>query len=211
MSFKKCQVVMLPTKERAKKGELTLFGDELIIASSVLHLAQVSQHLYILSDEEAKEGDWQLSNDKHIAIRTNSFHESDKKIIATTDKSLVIEGKAQSGDIAWRHSLPQPSQSFIEKFVEEYNKGNVITDVMVEYHAELYDGTETTAQLSRRLKINPDNTINIKPIKDSWSISEVKQLCWQAFIHHKCIDGKIESSIVSELIDPFYDWLEENL
>jgi hypothetical protein len=25
--------------------------------------------------------------------------------------------------------LPQPSQSFIEKFVEEYNKGNVITEV----------------------------------------------------------------------------------
>jgi hypothetical protein len=50
------------------------------------------QHIYITSDEEIKEGDWQLSNDKHITIRTNSFHESDKKIILTTDQDLIKDG-----------------------------------------------------------------------------------------------------------------------
>ena len=29
--------------------------------------------------------------------------------------------------------MPQTPKSFIQKFIEEYNKGNVITEVMVEY------------------------------------------------------------------------------
>ena len=45
-----------------------------------------------------------------------------EKIIATTDISLVKE-----------YNLPEPSQSFIQKYIEEYNRGNIITDVLVEY------------------------------------------------------------------------------
>ena len=30
--------------------------------------------------------------------------------------------------------------------------------------------------MGAKLKVNPDNTINIKPIKDSWSREEVESL-----------------------------------
>ena len=45
---------------------------------------------------------------------------------------------------------------------------------MVEYHPELYDGTETTTDLSGRLKVDSrSNTITIRAVKDSWSRDEV--------------------------------------
>ena len=39
---------------------------------------------------------------------------------------------------------------------------------------------ETTKKL--RLKLNTDNTVNIKSIKDSWSREEVIELCKKAII-----------------------------
>ena len=32
--------------------------------------------------------------------------------------------------------MPKPSQQFIEKYIESYNKGDVITDVLVEYEVD---------------------------------------------------------------------------
>jgi hypothetical protein len=100
-----------------------------------------------------------------------------KKIIATTDKLNTHPNVADSYRSG--NCLPQPSQSFIEKWVEEYNKGNVITDVMVEYEAM------NTTIVNRTYndfepKINPkDNTITIRKIKDSWSREEVVELIKQ--------------------------------
>jgi hypothetical protein len=56
------------------------------------NIYKIGKELFITNDEEIKKGDWQLSNDKHITIRTNSFHESDKKIILTTDQDLIKDG-----------------------------------------------------------------------------------------------------------------------
>ena len=104
-----------------------------------------AQHLYIISDDEIKDGDYFLADNrlnttsnkglpnwvlckctkvKNSWVYCNEIpdegHNGDwcKKIIATTDESL---------------NLPQPSQQFIQKYIEEYNKGNIITDVLVEY------------------------------------------------------------------------------
>lgn len=99
-----------------------------------------SYHLYILSDDKIEEGDWfydflykvkQYNKTKKIIPASYS-----KKIIATTDTSLKIPGddydpRSKTGR-EWIF-LPEPSQSFIKVFIEEYNKGNVITDVMVGY------------------------------------------------------------------------------
>jgi len=85
---------------------------------------------------------------------------------------------------------------------------------MVEYEKSTYNDWIKTAEAQPefKLKVNPkDNTITIKKVKDSWTRDEVKQLCWQAFINHKCIDGKIKPSIAIELIEPFNDWIEQNL
>lgn len=150
-------------------------------------------HLYIISSEEIKEGDWYMychfgewiiSNSREtLKNETNTLENLNKddyfkKIIATTDKSLT-KGMYCVSTGKYQESLPQPSQSFIEKFVDEYNKGNIITEVMVEYEEPYKNlvgsmvGSNIghfilTEENKYRIKINPNNTINIKPIKDNW-------------------------------------------
>ena len=100
--------------------------------------------------------------------------------------------------------LPKPSQSFIEKYIEKYNKGEQITDVLVEYWAH----TEEHPQL----KINPkDNTITIKPVKDSWNREEVVQLASNAFRagHARGFSGyPMTENWTKQTLD---DWIKQNL
>lgn len=52
-------------------------------------------------------------------------------MIATTNKTLLCEqDRFLKG---YKGELPQPSPQFIEKYIESYNSGNIITEVMVEY------------------------------------------------------------------------------
>lgn len=171
-------VVTLPTDEKTPISLDPIDAD--MVLGSRNDGVYINHHLYILSDEEVKVDDWFydneypkdynrpfLRNDAAIKIGKHC-----KKIIATTDRSLkIITGIVGSGTGV---PLPQPSQSFIEKYVEEYNKGNVITEVMVEYWAH----TEENIQY----KINPkDNTITIRKIKDSWSREEVERIVTLAY------------------------------
>ncbi len=205
--LKKTTVVMLPTNEKAQlwkdlKGELYF---EPIATGNLVKNA--NQYLYFLSDEEIKEGDWYLTFDGagfHRVIMMPRRCEDEnysflycKKIIATTDSSLQIKlmepHKDEFGDIRYnkfQSILPQPSQSFLEVFVKEYNKGNIIKEVMVEY--DIHHGIKTSIEEIRQLreengwdrklidevlKVNPkDNTITIKRVKDSWNREEVEIL-----------------------------------
>jgi hypothetical protein len=150
--YKKLSLVMLPTNEKASKGDLTIFGNNLIVASSILHLAQVSQHLYFTSDDEINNK--VLKSDHNVDYEQNHVF----KIIATTDNRIKNQMLLDGFDRIY----PQPSQSFIEHFVSEYNKGNVITDVLVEYEYRHDDSVPYPKTLDGKsvLKINPDNTIN---------------------------------------------------
>jgi hypothetical protein len=179
---KSAQVVMLPTNERAT---MALSGNKLSLKTKALQ--EESQHLYILSDEEIKEGDWfvgfadgsikpfvKQADESTVEINNwqlnKKGHSSNKKIIATTNKSIILPERFPSFTY-----LPQPSQSFIEHFVDEYNKGNVITEVMVEYESiGAYANPKYDSDY--QLKINSDNTINIINSKDSWSREEVIKL-----------------------------------
>ncbi len=193
--FKKCKVVMLPTNEKA--NALWWSGHKLYVKGPEDPSRGELNHLYFLSDEEIKEGDWvyclregfePVLKQKVNPIGVNN-DKMFKKIIATTDTSL---GNPYSGDkdaekssLYELYSLPQPSQSFIEKFVEEYNKGNVITEVMVEYEEILGDEgiiAFALGQTDKRLKVNPkDNTITIRKVKDSWNREEMLNLLESAW------------------------------
>jgi hypothetical protein len=188
--FKKCKVVMLPTNRKAVNGQLCLnnsylpnLTQPLVIGYDSPHLTP--QHLYILSDDEINDGDWIFVDYYH---RTESYKDKGiwrfkkpscpmpywgntrfaKKIIATTDPFL---------------NLPSPSQSFIDKYVEEYNKGNKIEYVMVEYDLIRHTTPIGTCYEEQDfLKVNSkDNTITIRKIKDSWNRDEVITLLWNAF------------------------------
>lgn len=199
-TFKKCKVVMLPTNEKVNRGiwlRSAKFGTGQYLFNNMItgpvHSNEKYQHLYILSDEEIKEGDWVIINNEHIrqvskttciidsrCLEVNGFNAvvktACKKIIATTHKSIFPEETKDC--IGW---YPQPSQSFIEKYIEEYNKGNIITEVMVEY--EYLPGRRVEADPEihgTKLKINPkDNTITIRKIKDSWTKEEVIEIMKQ--------------------------------
>lgn len=188
---------------------------------------QMYVNLYILSDDEIKEGDWVIKNGHTTIyqIEKDSRIDNCKKIIATTDKSLSLvctcgaTKVVNTGLCPKCHLftniplLPQPSQSFIKKYITEYNKGNIITDVMVEYdewHEEdtsrdYIPGKGQPAIKFTRLKVNKNNEITITRVKDSWSRDEVIYLCGKAFFQGK------NNYLQNEKAKNFDKWIEENL
>ncbi len=231
--FKRAQVILLPTTEvketdtfiiykpiknvwgESIKGKLDSTTNTTYIRNSVLQnkgtLATNSQsknqfyHLYIISDDEIQE-----DNDYFIGTISNKIHNSSlidnivgKKIIAATDKSLILELKVKANHTdKVKFHLPQPSQQFIDKYIEEYNKGNIITDILVEYNKPCCT-CDTGLQTLRcsysfddnciapnpnndfyglNPKVNPkDNTITIKRIKDSWTKEEVIKIAEESY------------------------------
>lgn len=241
--YKKVNVVMLPTNEKAIPRDLVLSVNNNLRLLDVDKTGNFTkQHLYILSDEEIKEGDWCIGNDKIHAKSPDEFfiaqctsvvngwiylegHEGEgnnpdytKKIIATTNTSLKF-GEDFPGVIRYK-TLPQPSQSFIEKYVAEYNKGNMITDVLVEYEeckpgmCKINNMTCGHSGCSKPfLKINPkDNTITIRKMKDSWSKKEqfekiIKFRDDYEEFKKNCYFGPNKK----EIDDWINNWIEQNL
>lgn len=205
--LKKIPVVMLPT-EKASSLFLGLTG-RLKFDNKQLstHPKIINQHLYFLSDEEIKEGDCIyniITNSIVINWGGHGSMEHWKKIIATTDESLFEQifyhpDGAIIGGIESYKLLPRPSQSFIERFMEKYNVGTPITHVMVEYV-----NLEPNEQ-GLILKIAKDNTITIKPVKDSWTRKEhekdLRDLAQLISNKHRFGDGVFD-------VDK---WIEQNL
>ncbi len=212
--LKKKQCVMLQS-EKSKFGiynvDLQLHEYATQRASSGLYVAQ---HLYILSNEEIKEGDWYFANN-NIFRADDIFNEGNNpnihkypKIIATTNPELM-DNNVLCNDI----QLPQIPQSFIEKYISEYNKENKIKWVDVEYEEIVGDiqlagrDREIGGLHEINLKLRKDNTIIIHKIKDSYSKEEVQLLCEQSFALGCTTNQK-------ELPTPrtiFRRWIEENL
>jgi hypothetical protein len=186
--YKKCKLVMLTSNEKAPifsiRSWKKLYNSNMVKAINPITFNddESYQHLYIISDEEIKEGDWCIIND---SIRIGKYDGNInknwyKKIISSTDSNL---------------NLPQPSQSFIDKYIEEYNKGNIITDVMVEYDTTLGDKEDENQNLIpiNIIKVNSkDNTITIKKVKDSWNKDEVNALI-RRFENELCAKFKHDS------------------
>ena len=203
---KTCNVVMLPTNEKAS-NIVKILKDTISYTTTENISGGNYQHLYITSNNEIKKDDWFIANQGvHQCIEVvagdypykiaNKYNNNEiqyqsknwlgKKIIATTDTSL---------------ELPQPSKQFIQKYIEEYNKGNVITKVEVEH---TYDNGEMFVPMNTQyLLINNDNTINIKPIKDSWSREEIMTL----FRHFRTDMLPFGQVVDFEL----NSWIEKNL
>ncbi len=236
-TFKKAKIVMLSTNEA--KGDFSkeriypcllkyswMFNEnetgKLIYSNSNIRTPTQLQHLYIISYEEKPDnGDYYIIDDVPEVLKNNGLvfiDDSCRKVIATTDNSLLIDTYINQGDtvkgdliikrssdyttgLKGRINLPQPSQQFIKKFVEEYNKGNIIEDVLVEYEeGKSYSGNEGLI-IKEWLKINPkDNTITIKKVKDSWNREEVENLIYSA-MKDRCYTTIAE----------WKKWIKENL
>lgn len=217
-NYKRCNVVILSTNEKA---DLYLYQESTSENKPILQYHKDTigssdykyQHLFVISDDEIKEGDWYYSNALDFVIQAFYFPLScgdAKKIIASTDSSLKF-GEDVPGIIKYK-SLPQPSQSFIEEYIQRYNDGNPIEDVMVEYEDKIHYKTAVYRDNANDLnvyqinsnklipKINPDNTITIKGVKKSWTRDEVIELTKSAFI---------TGSRVNDI--DYFGWMNEHL
>jgi hypothetical protein len=178
---KKCKVVRLPTEKATWSNCIWLsrINNQLRLDKSYNMLPQ---HLYIISDDEVKEGDWfineQIDGDKVIWQHNGNIipNSNPKKIIATTDNSIGIKPFTV---------FPQPSPQFIQKYIDEWNKGNKIEWVNLEYEAipNEFDnpftnpkGLDNFEDAKWELKVDKNNYITLTKIKDNWNREEVIQL-----------------------------------
>lgn len=207
---KKCKVVMLPAEKAT-----CLWIDTDRKTMSNYHKPQqgggafpeiINQHLYITSDEQIKEGDWYIDeslkldsgfiNIKQLKVKWGTEPINCKKIIATTDKLNThpnIQDSYRTGNC-----LPQPSLQFIQAYIEAYNTGNPIVDVMVEYE-DVRDLDTFINVTEYKPKVDKNNYITITRCKESWSREEVVSLLNKAVDEN---DGDCHSLV---------RWIQTNL
>ena len=202
----KGNVIMLPTENESSLWINCENKLKIHIKDRMCPGKQEFQHLYITLDEEIKEGDWSYNDILKEIVQNNcssnrlvsiNANEHNHKIIATTDTSLTIKGERE-GENIWYNPLPQLSKQFIEKYIEEYNKGNQITEVLVEITDSYLE-----SDYKFKLKLDSQNQITIRKQKDSWSREEVIDLIsdWT----------KMKSGLNMNLPNNFNQWIEENL
>ena len=207
--YQQCKVVMMSAGQSTTR---IILAEKQLLLLSFLNIDKTREdkgrHLYITSDEEIKEGDWVLSGTNTIVqcLHPNNVVDRDiKKIIATTDTSLKLytsETLASASGFSLKTediSLSKPSQSFIKAYIEAYNNGNPITDVLVEHESEL-EAYYRNGIGGAKLKVNSSNEITIKKVKDSYTREEVIELVTKALY--------AKASWYEEEIN---DWIKENL
>lgn len=182
-TFKKAQVKLLSTKE----SDIILNNENKLIWLNVplIYTERITSvfphHLYIVNDDEIKEGEWFYSESSNtitqnykLFIGKNNIIAC-KKIIASTDKSL---------------NLSTVSDYFIAYYIEAYNRAKPITDVLVEYENDI-------------LKIHSNNAIFAKNLKDSWNREEVYDIV-NSYLNY-LIDPNSNKNLTGK------EWLDQNL
>jgi hypothetical protein len=216
---RECMVMLLPT-EKAEIGTImksiklsSLHDDDIDkpIGSLVLNKNYSvtksndywqAQHLYILSSDEIKKGDWYIddtstvrkavTDDKDYWDRRPNYF----KIISTTDSSL---------------GLPQPSPQFIQKYVELYNRGEVIEKCLVSYQEFINSSPLSISKnpsqhnISQSI-VDKNNYITITKVKDNFSRDETVRLIQRAItLGMQCERDRVDSNEV------FLQFIKQNL
>jgi hypothetical protein len=190
--LKKHQIVMLPTeKAMISSGDLTLHSgpsslgnpklliaknstnqlDERLNKEAVAKNWYKSQHLYIISDDEIKEGDYYITDAgifKCSGYETKRELSLFKKIVATTDKEIYFQPLEMK---TWSDSSPyQIPESFIKAYIKAYNEDKPITEVDLEVGCGCNGNPHKMGcpvQDNSYLfpKTRPDNTVIVHPSK----------------------------------------------
>lgn len=203
----KCKVVLLNTVKEPKKGDILLRHlwkdtkieckslwqyNETVVIQDVkqyttlngsfrdIYTSFVPQHIYILSDDEIKEGDWFIwDNDDSIqkavsdsqaytdcygkgsfSINMCAIGKEAKKIIATTNPDLIKEGIASIDDEFIKQYCDNP----IEEVNVEYEYKENINERI--YGKSIVIGDVTNQREEPKLSSN--GSIIIKPIEETW-------------------------------------------
>jgi len=164
--WKELDLRMIPTfgKSRISIDSFgKMFGQS--IDSNIQFNDCVNQHLYVTSDEKINEGDYAVGLDKLVyQLKKDQFYfKSDKKIISSDEKLVLgwnYKNDIPHGD-SYNEFIPQIPETFVETFIEENQKGNLVTKVLVEY-AEGFNGERENTEFFEKLTLNSNNEINIK-------------------------------------------------
>lgn len=123
--YKECRLVFFNTEESAKFKELSVTPHDKLELSNFKGRNTYNDRieLYILSEESIQPNDWHeefYSPHRILQNTTKEILDSrfGNKVIASTDPSL---------------GLPQPSEKFIQVYIDAYNKDKKIAKVLVEY------------------------------------------------------------------------------
>lgn len=131
----------------------------------------IPQHLYIVSEDDAVEGDWVTNGTQIAQVNCLTVNDPNKhlhrKIVATTDFALNTK-KTGVGRHYFIHAIPT---SFIEAYKKAYNEGSPITEVSLEYDC---DHTQMPNKVIDIIKTRADNTVIINQAKN-YTKDELKQ------------------------------------
>jgi hypothetical protein len=247
--YQECDVVMLPTdkadytsliKNDDKANVKGLFWNQNRDKNSYFTQEYLNSvpakafHLYVLSNDEIKEGDWFYDEEEPEILKAgknvdlhlvNNLKPNFKKIIATTDSFLTIKVKSRfltdgitiHKQLYKQVALPQIPQYFIEHFINEYNKGNVISKVLVEVEREFVDGY-TEDRMRRfygpvKIKLNQSNEISIvTKEKEVFHREEVISLIEQALTFKPTRELGSLVTAQREIWRPnFRTWIEQHV
>lgn len=163
------KIIMLPTEQKSNFA-CGLQPNGVIKECTTLNALGIGkpQHIYIISDEKIKEGDWYYdilgntiykcqSKGEEICIFKN--YTKCKKIVATTDISLSpnkLYPMVQNNNTI----LPQLSESLITDYIKSYNEGHPITEVDLEVIDLNTIGMGYDCNICK-IKIKGDNTVII--------------------------------------------------
>ncbi len=108
---------VIPTDNPSRLWKNYLLQDKLELCKEVLPFS-TAQHIYIISDEETKDGEWVMSlyTDTPQKISKSDFLDEEyyKKIIITTDQDLIKDGVQAIDDEFLEWFVKNPSCEEIE-------------------------------------------------------------------------------------------------
>jgi hypothetical protein len=135
--FKKAQVIMLPIEDNSNTN-IQLFGRTLEYHNILKFINKdfyKSQHLYIISDDEIKEGDWFIMNNcivRQCKERTNTVITDILVEYEDYEQSWLFIGYKEDGSS--KHSIinrlkvnPKDNTITIKKLKDSWNREEVIT------------------------------------------------------------------------------------
>jgi hypothetical protein len=185
--YQECGVVMIPTENMTgivlhgtgidPLYEINTNKGMVESLNAVQNIGGICQHLYILSNEEIKIRDWCIMLDsfgnvfsnpqQYTNPETQHLNKGLRKIVATTDSSLGYTDLRVS-PVPNFCDLPQIPRPFIQYFIEEYNQGNIVKEVLIEiektnFKPDFSIGYHEPGSYNYKwkIKVDQDNKVNI--------------------------------------------------
>jgi hypothetical protein len=183
-------IFILPTDQPSR---LYLeYGDgDLCLANTPLPQTSRSnnQHIYITSDEEIKEGDWLLIIDDFETYVHE--HKGDnlpttyyKKIILTTDPTLIADGIQSIDDEFLEWFVENPSCEYVEIKMQNHYASGALQPNLWEYKIIIPQEEPKQDETGKWFADNADLKIIMeRPNRERYSEDEVRELIIKALTH----------------------------